>query len=212
MLATVRAMLLAALGLQHPPPVSRRLALSTLAVLPLSAAAAEPADDVALLRRGLYALDDLLSHWTEATVDCRYGEIKRELLAAENKAELIAKANSTSKASTTVTVCKSSGAQIRRTLGTTAESSLSRIGSVLERPRLLARVRDDDQEAFQAASERLQTAIAAADADAFSAAKDYSAQTTFKRGETPDTPNLDAARESVVDARDSLRAVVRLLE
>ena len=83
---------------------------------------------------------------------------------------------------------------------------------MLERPRLLARVRDDDQEAFQAASERLQTAIAAADADAFSAAKDYSAQTTFKRGETPDTPNLDAARESVVDARDSLRAVVRLLE
>ena len=83
---------------------------------------------------------------------------------------------------------------------------------LLEKPALLQRVDYDDLERFQAASEKLQQTLSAADAAAyFSFTGDFSAQTTFARGETPTTPNLDAARQLVVDAREALGRVCELV-
>ena len=76
---------------------------------------------------------------------------------------------------------------------------------------LEASVPDESLEAFQAASEQLQQALAAADGSAYLAANDYSAQTTFKRGERTDTPNLDAAFDSVSTARSALETIVQLV-
>ena len=49
-------------------------------------------------------------------------------------------------------------------------------------------------------------------AAAFLAGNDYSAQTTFKRGDATTTPNLDAALESVSEARSALRALLDLID
>ena len=110
-----------------------------------------------------------------------------------------------------MTVCKSTGNAVRQLLGTAADSPLSRIGVLLERPALIQRIEEDALEDFQSASERLQLAIAAADASAFLAQKDYSAQTTFRRGEVPSTPNLDDARQSVDVARRELKKIIQLI-
>lgn len=135
---------------------------TTTAILPRSCVAA-PADDVERLTKALGLLEELTTRWPELTTDCRYGEMRRELLSAENKERLLVEASSTSKASSTITVCKTSGVAVRRVLGTTADSSLSRLGGVLERPAVLQRVPDDRIEDYQGLSERLQQALAAAD-------------------------------------------------
>lgn len=196
--------------------LGRRAALSGLAATPLvpfAAAADSGADAVARLLAGEAVLDDLLARWTELTTDCNYGEIRRELLDAGSKQQLLEEASGTSKSATMVTVCKSTGRAVRAALGATADGPLTRVGSLLEKPALLSRVDYDDLERFQAASEALQQALSAADAAAyFSATGDFSAQTTFKRGETPTTPNLDAARQLVADAREALARVCRLVE
>jgi hypothetical protein len=178
-----------------------------------SANAVDRADEsVERLQRGLRVLDDTLARWDDLTVDCRYGELRRELLSQESKQQLLQEASSTNKASTTVTVCKSTGRLVRNQLGATDEGPLSRIASVLERPELLDRLSDEGLEPFQEASERLQRSLSAADAAAYYAANDFSAQTTFKRGEVPTAPNLDACRVEVEKARDSLAVVCKLLE
>lgn len=194
--------------------ITRRQAFACSAVaLPLtSATAAAPpgADEAARLTNGLALLDGLLAKWGEVTLDCRFGEVKREMMMQENKEQLLQEASSTSKASTTVTMCKTSGATVRRAISG-SESPLARIGSLLERPALIGRVDEDKLEDFEAASEKLQQALTAADGAAYLAANDYSAQTTFKRGESTDTPNLDAALYDVGEARKSLAIIVQLV-
>ena len=130
--------------------------------------------------------------------------------ASESKEQLLIEATSTSKANTTLTVCKSTGVQVRQAL-TQAESPLSRFGSLLESPALLDRVAEADLDSYLAASETLQQALAAAEADAFAAASDYSARTTYKRGDPTTTPNLDAAYGSVEDARRALSTILKLV-
>ena len=179
--------------------------------MPIPASATTAEEDVERLRKALSLLGELDRQWPELTLDCRYGEMKRELLSAENKERLLVEASSTSKAASTVTVCKTSGVQVRKVLGTTAESSLSRLGTLLERPGLLQRVPEEEVEVYQAASEQLQQALAAADAAAYLAANDYSSQTTFKRGEQTDTPNLDRAHDSVLAAQAALLQIVKLV-
>mmetsp|Transcript_20235 Transcript_20235/g.64645 ORF Transcript_20235/g.64645 Transcript_20235/m.64645 type:complete len:217 (-) Transcript_20235:175-825(-) len=191
----------------------RRAALRLAALLPASLLLpASAAEEVERLRSADGLIRKLKSHWQDLTIDCRYGEMRRELLSAENKERLLAEASSTSKSGTTVTVCKSSGVQVRKVLGTTAESSLSRMGALLERPALLQRVPEDSLEAYQAASEQLQQALAAADGAAYLAGNDYSAQTTFRRGESTDTPNLDAAFQSVSEAQQALARILEIVQ
>ena len=64
---------------------------------------------------------------------------------------------------------------------------------------------------FLGESERLQNSLSGADAAARAGSSDFSAQTTFKRGERPSTPNLDAARDQILDARDALEKVYQLV-
>lgn len=45
--------------------------------------------DQARLRSGLDQLNFLLDHWEEATTNCNYVEVNKNLLRAENKAELL---------------------------------------------------------------------------------------------------------------------------
>jgi hypothetical protein len=179
--------------------------------LPLPSACAAD-DDLKRLQRGLVDLDNLLLQWVDLTTDCRFGEIRRELLEANNKQQLLEEASSTSKASTTVTLCRTNAQVVRRAIGTSQPGPLSKIGALLQQPALIDSLVDDEAfEKYQETSERLQAAITAADAAAYSAGNDYSAQTTFKRGQKPSSPNLDRTRELVSEARDELVAVCKLL-
>ena len=166
---------------------------------------AAPDEEGAKLRAALNVLDEVSERWTELTIDCKYGELRRELLSAENKEALLEEASSTSKAASTVTVCKSTGTKVRSLL------EAADVRKVLERPALLERVSDDNFENFLSASERFQAALSAAAAAAFLAQNDYGAQTTFKKGEVPTTPNLDAARQRVGEARTELSTLCGLV-
>ena len=56
-------------------------------------------------------------------------------------------------------------------------------------------------------------ALAEADAAAFySATSDFSAQTTFKKGDTPSAPALEKSKEAVAEARDALAALLRVVD
>lgn len=174
-------------------------------------AAADDAE-AARLRKALATLDELSEQWSSLIIDCNYGEFRRDLMSATNKEALIDAAGSTNKAATTITMCKTTGRNVRTALGTGgADSPLTRIGNFLEKPLLIQRVEFDDAEEFQKASEKLQTLLSAADASAFLAANDFSAQTTFKQGEVPSTPNLDEARQCINAAREQLAIIVRLV-
>lgn len=209
-------MMLAALRQMAMP--RRDLAALLVPCVPLataSSAAAEPPDlamDRARLRSALATVDDLTARWTELTTDCRYGEIRRELLATANKAQLIEEAGYTTKSDTMITMCKTTGSRVRQALGTAGEgSSLSRISLLLEKPSLVQRVAESSFEEFLGASERFQRELAAADAAAFLSGNDFSAQTVFERGATPTTPNLDAALQRVVAARAELATLCTLV-
>ena len=191
------------------------LGLCGTIVMPFAAHAAAVSSSSSLavrrLEDGAAVLEDVLSRWKELTTDCKYGEFNRALLEAENKQALLKAASSTSKAETTVTVCRSSARLVRDALGSDL-SPLNKIGKQLETPTLVQLVAEEDFEDFLKDSERLQQALSAADAAAyFSATGDFSAQTSFREGETPTTPNLDAARDSVREAQVALNNILRLL-
>ena len=188
-------------------------AMATLGLNSIGPAHAAEADAVDVrLRKALSTLDRLCDQWTSLIIDCNYGEFRRDLMSATNKEALIDAAGSTNKAATTITMCKTTGRNVRTALGTGgAESPLTRIGSFLEKPALVQRVDYEQIDEFQRASEKLQTLLSAADASAFLAANDFSAQTTFKQGESPSTPNLDEARQCVAAAREQLAIIVRLV-
>ena len=223
----IAPMAMALLGLlQHAPigrarPAVMRLSRRELGVsfaavtaFGMSGSPAHAADDAeaARLRKALATLDELSEQWSSLIIDCNYGEFRRDLMSATNKEALIDAAGSTNKAATTITMCKTTGRNVRTALGTGgADSPLTRIGNFLEKPSLIQRVEFDDAEEFQKASEKLQTLLSAADASAFLAANDFSAQTTFKQGEVPSTPNLDEARQCINAAREQLAIIVRLV-
>ena len=158
------------------------------------------------IEAGLAVLDDVVARWAELTTDCNYGEIRRELLESANKEALLKAATQTSKSGTMVTMCKATGRLVREAIG-----SISGIDKVLETPALVARVAEDEFDTFLGESERLQNSLSGADAAARAGSSDFSAQTTFKRGERPSTPNLDAARDQILDARDALEKVYQLV-
>ena len=198
------------------PSVSRRVvcaALATTAVArdAMPAIAADPGMiSVQKIEAGLAVLDDVVARWAELTTDCNYGEIRRELLETANKEALLKAATQTSKSETMVTMCKATGRLVREAIGAD-KSPLSGIDKVLETPALVARVAEDEFETFLGESEKFQNSLSGADAAARAGSSDFSAQTTFKRGERPSTPNLDAARDQILDARDALEKVYRLV-
>lgn len=207
------ALLSMSLALLSAPQLSSRRVVCIGAAFALPAcAAAATLDPVNELQQGLIVLDDVIQRWPELTTDCRYGELKREILSAANKDALLKAASQTDKAETMVVMCKSTGRLVREALGADISSPLHNVGRLLERPALVQRVDYDDLEAFQSASEKLQQSLSAADAAAFFAATaDLSAQNTFKKGEVPVTPNLDAARQSIAEARSAMAVLCKLL-
>ena len=88
-----RASLVASTSLMLPTPVNAALDSGSAAVTQL--------------HDGLIVLDDVISRWKDLTIDCNYGEIRRELLESANKEALLNAATQTSKAATMVTVCES---------------------------------------------------------------------------------------------------------
>ena len=192
--------------------LSRRVVCAALATTaaarrPTTASAADPVMiAVQKIEAGLAVLDDVVARWAELTTDCNYGEIRRELLESANKEALLKAATQTSKSGTMVTMCKATGRLVREAIG-----SISGIDKVLETPALVARVAEDEFDTFLGESERLQNSLSGADAAARAGSSDFSAQTTFKRGERPSTPNLDAARNQILDARDALEKVYQLV-
>ena len=192
--------------------LSRRVVCAALATTaaarrPTTASAADPVMiAVHKIEAGLAVLDDVVARWAELTTDCNYGEIRRELLESANKEALLKAATQTSKSGTMVTMCKATGRLVREAIG-----SISGIDKVLETPALVARVAEDEFDTFLGESERLQNSLSGADAAARAGSSDFSAQTTFKRGERPSTPNLDAARDQILDARDALEKVYQLV-
>ena len=187
--------------------VCAALAMTAAARRPTTASAADPVMiAVQKIEAGLAVLDDVVARWAELTTDCNYGEIRRELLESANKEALLKAATQTSKSGTMVTMCKATGRLVREAIG-----SISGIDKVLETPALVARVAEDEFDTFLGESERLQNSLSGADAAARAGSSDFSAQTTFKRGERPSTPNLDAARDQILDARDALEKVYQLV-
>ena len=196
-------------ALSPRPMSSRRGALcgGAAAALSLPASVCAAIDVNAQLNAGVSALDVLLRDWDSLTIDCTYAEIPRALLETKNKELLLEKASTLAlfDKSTSITVCKSSSRQVRQAL-----EPLGKLAQGLQTASVAERIREADFEAYLAAAEGYESAISAADAAAYLAASDYSARTSFKQGETPSTPNLDAARGSVVDAREALAALSKL--
>ena len=189
------------------PHIGRRRALlnSAAVLLPLPAFAA---DDVnARLSAGLAALDLLMRDWKELTIDCTYAEVPKALLETKNKELLLEKASTLAlfDKSTSITVCKTNSKKVRPVL-----EPLTKLAKALQTSSMASLVDPDDFEAYLAAAERYESAINAADSAAYLAASDYSASTAFKEGETPTTPNLDAARDAVEAAREALAAASKL--
>jgi hypothetical protein len=199
-----------------PPTLalSRRAALLAAAALvgsrPQSARAAATEDR---LESALARLDGLLKNWDLVTIDCTYAEVPRELLESKNKEKLLKQAtqNALFDKSASINVCKSTDRVVRRELGTTADGPLSRFDRVLQSPTILSTVDPDRADEFIALSEKLQQALGAADAAAFtSETGDFSARTPFQVGEAPTAPNLETARLNIKEARELLQALMAM--
>ena len=161
------------------------------------------------LRKAESALALFDENFEDFTTECKYGELKREILGDASKERLLQEASKMDKSDTMVTLCKRSGVPVRDILGTTGKPSpLARMGALLEKPSLVQRVDMDKIETFEAASERLQQALAAADSSAFLSSNDFSAQNTFVKGESTTAPNLDAARDALRTARSEVANVL----
>ena len=139
------------MALLKPPAVGRRAIIcgagASVTCAPLAAvAAADPgAAGVQQLLRGQAVLEDVLARWKELTIDCNYGEIRRELLEQDSKEALLKAASTTSKSATMVTVCKTSGRLVREALGAD-QSPLNNLSKLLEKPAVVQRVDYDDFE------------------------------------------------------------------
>ena len=85
-------------------------------VAPVLAAADNSSADTVRLRQGLDQLSFLLDHWVEATTNCKYAEVNKELLSAENKEELLdaaAKSVLFDKSKTSKALCKRDAEALR---------------------------------------------------------------------------------------------------
>ena len=185
------------------------MVLSLTTVGAAAPALADPNDE--RLTGSLRQLNDLLDRWAEVTIDCMYAEVPRELLETKNKQALLEQAtkNALFDKSASIQVCKSTDRAVRQALG--GDGPLSRIDKLLGSPEILDGVAQGSEDRVVALSEQLQQALSAADAAAYmSETGDYSARTPFKQGESASSPNLNAARSNIVEARDTLCALIQL--
>jgi len=90
--------------------------IASSGVAPALAAPDSASADTLKLRQGLDQLTFLLDNWVEATTNCKYAEVNKELLSAENKEELLdaaAKSVLFDKGKTSRTLCKRDAEALR---------------------------------------------------------------------------------------------------
>jgi hypothetical protein len=90
--------------------------IASISVAPALAAPDSSSADTLKLRQGLGQLTFLLDNWVEATTNCKYAEVNKELLSVENKEELLdaaAKSVLFDKGKTSRTLCKRDAEALR---------------------------------------------------------------------------------------------------
>jgi len=86
-----------------------------------AAAATFLSDELPKLKVGLATLEDLVAHWDERTLNCRFAEVNRELLRADQKKALLEEATKNAlmqkDGAAVQTVCKRDPEAVRLALG-----------------------------------------------------------------------------------------------
>jgi hypothetical protein len=180
---------------------------------------AAPADNLELLRSALRSIDELFAGWAERTTNCKFGEVRRELLETQNKEALLKAAETMAlfdKEKTMVTLCKRDPSPIQDVMNGGAVRAVSDAAR-----RELARVTaldegagDIDADAFIGALERWEVLRGASLSLARAAlVGDYEVTTEYVRG-APVEPSslLEQARRNAAGARTALLQMIAALE
>ena len=177
-------------------------------------------NDLGRLRRGLKEITYLLDHWEEKTIYCNFGEFKRELLLPENKAELMKAAASTGlldydKSATMNVMCRSDPEVVRAFLGLTQENLLlAKAEDLMRKPSSISRVDEDSLEDYLSAVEEFSIAVSNVNSLGYTARTDFGStetQTLEQIRAGGGSVKLKQTKDNVVEARNSLEKVVKLL-
>jgi hypothetical protein len=160
----------------------------------------------------LAAFDKLSGKWVDATTDCRFGEIKRELLSAASKEQLLVEASTFAtfnKEKTMDVLCKRSPALARALVD---GPSVGKVEADLRR--LVALVPDENSDEYLEVIESWSQSRSAASAAAYAAQTgDLSSINAFAQGsDDGGSSNLLEAQRSVAEAARALRRAVQLIE
>ncbi|KAJ1634094.1 hypothetical protein T492DRAFT_976429 [Pavlovales sp. CCMP2436] len=159
----------------------------------------------------LGALERLISTWEEATEDCRFGEVKRELLSADSKAELLVEASTFAtfnKEKTMNVLCKRSPSVVRALVDS---PSAQRVEGDLRK--LVTLVPDESSDDYLELIESWSSARSSASAAAYiSQTGDLASVNAYKKGtEDGASENLQLARRNVTEAARVLRAALLMV-
>lgn len=176
------------------------------------AAAAPPPINTDRPRAVLRAFEKLDVTWEDATTDCRFGEVKRELLGIESKAELLEEASSFAtfnKEKTMNVLCKRSTALARALVD---GPSAQKVEGDLRR--LAVRVPDEMEDEYLGLIESWSQMRSAASAAAFTAQTgDMSSLNTFVKGaDDGGSENLVQARRNVAEGARVLRRAMEIVD
>lgn len=181
---------------------------------------AAPADNLELLKSALRSIDELFASWADRTTNCKFGEVRRELLETQNKEALLKAAETMAlfdKEKTMVTLCKRDPSPIQDVMNGDAVRAVSDAAR-----RELARVTalddsgaaDIDADAFIGALERWEVLRGASLSLARAAlVGDYEVTTEYVRGAPVEQNSLlEQARRNAAEARAALLQMIAALE
>uniref|UniRef100_A0A7S3PWG6 Uncharacterized protein n=1 Tax=Chaetoceros debilis TaxID=122233 RepID=A0A7S3PWG6_9STRA len=174
-------------------------------------------DEVAIIVEASETLTTLLDNWEKATIDCTYADVPRELLETKNKEQLLEKASTFAlfDKSTSVVSCKKTNRIVRDYIGVTGKGPLVNVDKRLLRKNVVELVDPDflddyfvDVEIFQVTLSRASTATYAA------GMSDLDAINNFEKGQqrVESDSNLEQARRAIIEARDCVQRLVKILE
>jgi hypothetical protein len=199
----------------HTSRVTRRSLLVCAGVLLVgqhaaTAAPAAPANSDRV-RAVLGAFEKLSAKWADATLDCRFGEVKRDLLSSASKQQLLEEASTFAtfnKEKTMDVMCKRSTTLVRALVD---GPETQRVEGDLRR--LVPLVSDESADEFLELIDSWSQQRSAASAAAYTAMTgDLSSVNVFKKGtEDGGSENLLQAQRSVAEAARVLRRAVELL-
>ena len=207
------------------------------ACFPTRAAQPTEEEDLGRLREGLRQLTILLENWDEATLNCKYAEVNRELLTADKKEELLDAASKSvlfNKGNATKTLCKRDAEIVRYVMGVGGEKNKKSGPPVMfaargiydkdkEMPQPLLNVEpvikrgflylSDNQDAYLEASENWSRAKSGLSANSYaSGVADMSSIISTSEGKDESSSYLETSRKFAVAAKEALGEIVQLLE